>query len=544
MASVNTNIGAMTALQTLKKTNTSMLETQNKIATGLKVGSAKDAAATWAIASSMRADVATFKAVSENLSLSSSTIATARGAAEKVTDLIKEVKTKVTNAQNGAMDKAKIQADVDGLINQIKSVVDSSSFNGINMLKSANTERILSSIDRSSSGVSASYIEVGSYNLQVSGGSLSSLDNLSVLDRGELLLGDSGDTTTVIAGTGANAAMEGAKQVTFASGGIVAGDVTFTYQDNKGVNQTITVTPGAATNTGIVNALNASSEFKANFYAEVGPNATDVRIMAKDRTTDTKVNAVSMGGAGFAGTVLASASQTGAAMSFNDNQPMKSGEVVQIDYRINSTDHTVKLQVSDAANGTLLGTDADGNKILALNSAVVTKFNVTGAEIADSIRSALTSSELQTGGNNHFAVGAAATHAASIAAAVDGQTIGLSNNGSANLFMNSVDGSDGIRAFTPPVTDYDAVLDKVEKALTTAIDAAASFGSAQKRLDIQKDFISTLTDALTEGIGSLVDADLNEESARLQALQVQQQLGTQALSIANQAPQSILSLFR
>ena len=61
---------------------------------------------------------------------------------------------------------------------------------------------------------------------------------------------------------------------------------------------------------------------------------------------------------------------------------------------------------------------------------------------------------------------------------------------------------------------------------------------------LQKNFVSGLRDAIDKGIGQLVDADMNEESTRLQALQVQSQLGIQALSIANQSSQSILSLFR
>ena len=66
----------------------------------------------------------------------------------------------------------------------------------------------------------------------------------------------------------------------------------------------------------------------------------------------------------------------------------------------------------------------------------------------------------------------------------------------------------------------------------------------QNRVDIQSKFVGKLTDSLKSGIGSMVDADMEETSARLQALQVQQQLATQSLSIANQAPQNILSLFR
>jgi flagellin len=90
----------------------------------------------------------------------------------------------------------------------------------------------------------------------------------------------------------------------------------------------------------------------------------------------------------------------------------------------------------------------------------------------------------------------------------------------------------------------DAALVAVEFMIQNAIDSAASFGSAQGRIETQANFISSLTDSLKSGIGTLVDADMEEASARLQALQVQQQLGVQALSIANQAPQSLLSLFR
>ena len=87
-------------------------------------------------------------------------------------------------------------------------------------------------------------------------------------------------------------------------------------------------------------------------------------------------------------------------------------------------------------------------------------------------------------------------------------------------------------------------LSDIEGFLTSAIDAAAEFGSKQKRIDSQTDFVSSLSDSLKTGISTLTDANLEEASARLQALQVQQQLGVQALSIANQAPQALLGLFR
>jgi len=76
------------------------------------------------------------------------------------------------------------------------------------------------------------------------------------------------------------------------------------------------------------------------------------------------------------------------------------------------------------------------------------------------------------------------------------------------------------------------------------ISAATTMGVTEKTLEGQQEFLSALTDTIDSGVSSMVDADMEEEAARLQAYQVQQQLATQSLSIANQAPQNILSLFR
>ncbi len=85
---------------------------------------------------------------------------------------------------------------------------------------------------------------------------------------------------------------------------------------------------------------------------------------------------------------------------------------------------------------------------------------------------------------------------------------------------------------------------QAEAAISSLTTAASDLGSAKSRVSIQQSFVTSLKNSIDKGIGALVDADMNEESTRLQALQVQQQLGVQALSIANQSSQSILSLFR
>jgi len=89
-----------------------------------------------------------------------------------------------------------------------------------------------------------------------------------------------------------------------------------------------------------------------------------------------------------------------------------------------------------------------------------------------------------------------------------------------------------------------ADLTTVTTQLTAATDSATSLGIAEKSIETQQTFLTELTDRLDSSVGSIVDANLETEAARLQSLQVQQQLASQSLSIANQAPQNILSLFR
>jgi flagellin len=92
--------------------------------------------------------------------------------------------------------------------------------------------------------------------------------------------------------------------------------------------------------------------------------------------------------------------------------------------------------------------------------------------------------------------------------------------------------------------DIDGMLSDVEGALTSLTSLGSKLGSISTRIDMQSDFVSSLSDAIDSGVGRLVDADMEEESSKLSALQTQQQLAIQSLSIANSSSQNILSLFR
>ena len=92
--------------------------------------------------------------------------------------------------------------------------------------------------------------------------------------------------------------------------------------------------------------------------------------------------------------------------------------------------------------------------------------------------------------------------------------------------------------------EVDEMIKTSDAMLQRMIDVASNLGALKKRVDMQSDFVANLRDTIEKGVGRLVDADMNEESTRLKAMQTQQQLGLQSLSIANNNSQNILSLFR
>lgn len=105
----------------------------------------------------------------------------------------------------------------------------------------------------------------------------------------------------------------------------------------------------------------------------------------------------------------------------------------------------------------------------------------------------------------------------------------------------SISGLTDSAADQATLDDYIGIVDA---ALTDVTSAASDLGAVKNRITMQTTFVANLMDSVTKGVGQLVDADMSQESTRLQALQVQQQLGVQSLSIANQNSQQILSLFK
>jgi flagellin len=141
--SVNTNVGAMVALQNLNATNSELSRTQTRISTGLKVGSAKDNGATWAIAQNQRATSLSLNAVKDSLARGSSTIDVALAAGESVSDLLMQMKEKALAASETTLDTTSRNAlneDFSSLRDQIAKAVNNAEFNGANLLDGSTTQ--------------------------------------------------------------------------------------------------------------------------------------------------------------------------------------------------------------------------------------------------------------------------------------------------------------------------------------------------------------------------------------------------------------------
>lgn len=514
MASILTNTSAMVALQNLRMINSNLTDAQNQIATGKKIATATDNSAIWAVSKVIESDVSAFSSISDSLNLGESSLAVAREAAETITDLLTEMKGSIVAAQEENVDRSKIQNDLNAKIDQIQSIVSAASFNGLSLVEGTADVNVLGSLVRDSLGnVTASDVGVARADLTTNAGTYNS------------------------AGT----------QLADSSTGVAAFNTLLS-------------------GTSIADAANtAVITLESNTYAATDTLTIDVggvQIAYTGNTTDDQDDAASyfVGQINALGIEGVTASATGGALT------------------ISSTNAFTSTDVSLTASGA----NIDGTQITAVNGGAVTSTSETIDQRAESIEFSTTAFVSEGDGyqasfggevfryiarpNDTFEDVALGLKAAIDAGGVTGVTTRVSQDSTTGAWSLSIDnntstaltlavdgraggvasgglyGLEGLNVTTNEGANN--ALDNIDTFLNTAIDAAASFGSSQSRISAQSEFITKLTDSLKAGIGALVDADLEAASARLQALQVQQQLGIQSLSIANQAPQSILSLFR
>ena len=290
-------------------------------------------------------------------------------------------------------------------------------------------------------------------------------------------------------------------------------------------------------------------------------------------------NGVNLLKGGDAVNILASLDRSASGLATSsirvDRQDMKAAQVVD-------TAAGVYAAGTGAAAATLNATQSQDITVGTPTAGVAYSIGLTGTDADSSafVPASYTTAGTATGAANiayvaregdtaaDVAAGLAAAYADYVAAnSLDTDVLNVTAADDTLTFTSGVtDGTDTIAVRLDTVTSDDniakgavydaanidvttsagaaAALGTIERAIQATVDVAAEFGSAEKRISNQMEFVGRLMDAMKAGISALTDTDMEEASARLQSLQVQQQLGVQALSIANASPQQLLSLFR
>jgi flagellin len=398
MSSINTNLSAITALQSLKATQNAMNKTQNQISSGLRVGEASHNASYWSIATQMKSDNGALGSVKDSIKQSKSMIDTFSSAMDKALTHLNEMKKKVATGGNPGADLNAIQTELNQRIEGLKSTAASATINGQNWLKGdPQSVQLVTSYDNGVLG-----------KLGVDTGAVQLFQNAASGAGG--LLGNVADID-------------------------VAAAPTASYLDIE---------------------LDVDADGKVLLDADTAGDIT-IGFFQADGAT-----------AGVNATVTFAA---GEAKTLND---------------------------------------------------IVNKIN------GDSAMSALVSAQVVDGNLR-------------LVSKLDGLNL---DDGVTDVTLTEVTAGTTEDAGSGTGTSVDDALATIETAIEAVTKGSSMLGATKALLETQEEFIGVLSDSLTAGVSAYIDADMNEASTRYQALQTQQQLGVQALSMANQNSGMILKLFQ
>ena len=412
MTSILTNSSAISALQTLRSISGALQDTQQKVATGLRIGTASDNAAYWSIATTMRSDNGALSSVQDALGLGAAKVDTAYAAMASSIDVVQEIKNKLVTASETGVDRAKVQEEIGQLQSQLRSIVASASFSGENWLQN----RIGGKFDAARQGYVAGAAQqkqiVGAFTRDAAG-------NVAVRTIDMEL-----DETNVLI------------DLTGGHGGIL----------DQGI-------------------MVGARKMNVPSYANPG-QMFHVRTYEKDPSWVSDETAPEV--------------YRDPLIPFAEKYVLYEGAYVK-----SWPSFPFSGQLDPIIN---MATEASIGATHFANDITVLTLDITKM---------------------------------------------LENKKTLLLGTNASD--EQVLAALVPFVD---------RQLEKMVSGAAKLGAISQRIEMQGDFISKLSDSLDRGVGRLVDADMNDASTRLKALQTQQQLATQSLSIANTSADNVLSLFR
>ena len=489
MSSILTNSAALSALQALQMTQQSLAIVENQVSTGLSVATAADNSSYWSIAAQLNNDSGIVTASNDALSEGQSVLATATSAINSVITTLNSMASALTEAQNPGAEIGDVNTSLASLSQQLTDAVNGASFNGLNVLN----------------GTQSTLNFVSGFNASTTGGVVNTISiSAQALTGGSNAVGTTSTTTVT-----SSATIKALQGLTAAAGPATYGTDAVVFGGSATTPETLTVTSvDAAGNTSqtVYTALDSNGNI-----IDGGNFATDSNIASLSATTTVTPAASGITSTTSTSTVTDAATvQTLQNVTSNGATLGYGSDVITVTAGTATAAATIQIQSEDLYGNntttTYTAADANGNALVGTTSqANAAEFTaVTTFTPASS-----TTTNLLT---------------------QDGIDV---TGGSSGTFQ--IGGANGYTAA--------GMLAAVNKALSAVTDYSAVIGATQDRMTTASTFNSDLTTNYADGVSGLVDANMNEASTRLQALQTQEQLGIQSLSVANQNAQLILKLF-
>ncbi|MCD7109123.1 flagellin/flagellar hook associated protein [Rhizobium sp. DKSPLA3] len=586
MTSLLTNTSAMAALQTLRGIASRSAEAQQQISSGMRVETAADNAAYWSIATTMRSDNKAMTAVTDVINLGSAQIDTAYNGITAVSDILSEFTSRLIAAKEPGVDPAKIQKELSQLQQQVVSVANAASFSGVNWLKTdvadindtdLNRVSLVNALHRSENGLSLGTTdfhlsEVSLFNKD--GGGILQADTRKLKTLGGVRVHDTFMDNDGVVRTFPDNAVSGENgrfgftftgPLTFGASDKIEFDVTVDadnpadldppYHPGKTTHVTIdrafvdTWLPGQ--NGVIVDYKQYASVLDRALSAANAGAYANLTLDGRGGTVPNHVNVGTSESSGLNGSSIEITNLTGSAAGLSNRatdygsrgsqmvlsfEPFKvypdgdnkDGVRIDFDFSVNgapATHHSFDRTYVNALLGKDTGEIQTADEMVTLLHALVGSSwpNVIIEATSPGTISVRSDKDVDRLSGSRTGIGF--------------NSIGVSIEPLAEQNFLDID-------IVANPDWLDRYIGYIEVVSAEVIDAGAVLGALDKRMVMQRDFTQTLMSNLDKGVGRLVDAEMNEASTRVKALQTQQQLAIQSLQIANSNSQNILQLFQ
>jgi flagellin len=508
MNSILNNSAALSALQSLTMTQQSLGKVQNEVSTGLSVATAADNSSYWSISQQLNSDSGMVTASNSALSEGQSVLSTATGAINSIITTLNSMATQLTEAQNPGASLTNVNTAVASLGAQLNDAVNGASFNGLNVLNGTQTAMTF----------------VSGFNASATGGSVNTINFTAQALTGSV--SQPTTTTSTINSASVIAALQG---LTAAAGA-----------PSVGVDQIIFSVVGAGKPDQLtVNSIDASGNTTSTVYTAETANGQAI-INGAGFASDT--------GAG-AGGAATTTTQVGVSTTYT---PAIVPKTTTMTSTVTNAAQMTQLQAIETAHvaavtaskvSTTVPTATYGADAYYYNAAAA-QFTIQ-AKALDGTVTTSTYTALDANGNTKaqnanltFAAGANGPSSFAVSTTVTANPTNLLVQGGNDLTQIGGAGATAVTA-----SNAQTWLTSVNQALAAVQNYSGQIGATQDRMTAASTFNTALTTNYANGVAGLVDADMNTASTQLQALQTQEQLGIQSLSIANQNAALVLKLF-